>query len=186
MKRHITAGSTGNSMADSRVCTASGEPRATTSIDEGMNKSMIASGATSRAFEKRKCTPLTDRERMKLAQRRRSPRGPPSLHKPGLLPNLPKAQHLTTSRNDSGTLGVLGEMEDTFGVASEVGDFLDGGVVPDGDLVLRESVTAHQLLGVLAPLKSAHLGLGIHAVQTLPRRNIPKTNASIRSSTSRG
>ena len=137
--------------------------------------------------KKKKSILLTDRVRMELAQRRRRRRRLPTSHnRPGLLPNLPKAQHLTTSRNNSGTLGVLGEMEDTFGVASKVGDFLHGGVTPDGDLVLRKTVAAHQLLGVLAPLKGADLGLSIHAVQTLPGRNIPKTNASIRSTTSRG
>ena len=71
---------------------------------------------------------------MELAQGRGSPSLRTTNNRPGLFPNLPKAQHLPSGRDDSGPLRVLGEVEDSLGVPSEISDFSHGGVTPDRNL----------------------------------------------------
>lgn len=59
-----------------------------------------------------------------------------------------------------------------------------GWILPEHDLVLRVSMSAHYLIDILAPRQIADLASSVNAVQLMSVCGVPESNASVCGSTS--
>ncbi len=71
-------------------------------------------------------------------------------------------------------------------MASQISHLHDRGVLPDAQFILRSSVGADNLLSVLGPSQTAHLGLGVDGVEALSICGVPEFDAAVESSSSSG
>jgi len=76
-------------------------------------------------------------------------------------------------------------VENPGGMAVEFGDLGHGRVAPEGDLVLRKAVRAHDLLVVLAPDQRAHLATGINGVDKIATVRVVEADVSVCCTTAR-
>mmetsp|Transcript_16853 Transcript_16853/g.16102 ORF Transcript_16853/g.16102 Transcript_16853/m.16102 type:complete len:319 (-) Transcript_16853:371-1327(-) len=77
------------------------------------------------------------------------------------------------------------EVEDSVGVAPQLGDLLHVGVLPDAQLVVDEAVRGEDLLIVGVPLQRAHLRVRLDRVHQLSRLRIPELYALVSRAPSR-
>ncbi len=63
---------------------------------------------------------------------------------------------------------------------SELGDLLQGRVLPNHDLILRVSMGGDQLATVFRPRHIAHLTARVDVVNELARERVPESHATIR------
>jgi len=71
-------------------------------------------------------------------------------------------------------------------VARQLGQLQHRRVLPDKNLILRVTMRAYQLIGMLRPRQVAHLRARIHRLQILSSQSIPEANTPIRSASARG
>lgn len=103
------------------------------------------------------------------------------------VPDAPVLKSLVRAcRNQTGSVGRLGKVEYAGGVTSEFRGLSHRRVLPEANLVLRETMGRDQFLTVDRPLEGAHLGLGIDGVKKLAGGSIPKLNGTVSSSSTGG
>lgn len=101
--------------------------------------------------------------------------------------DVPKAKGLVARASHDGlSVGRHRQVQNSIRVPGEFGYLGQAGIFPDEDLVLRVSVSAHELGTVLAPREIADLRARVDALHGLARERVPEADATVGCATAGG